>query len=159
MALFKNYQDICLVYCINFYKLVNLKLLKNKYSLSSNLILITFLIGVVNLFFYDYESTQEFVVLIAILILRYVLFILIKRRFEWSKYLLVLIIARSVYRLVVVMAEADANPVTKINLVLQLVMSVLAFVILFISPKVKEWMNERRKYSARGSVSRTPELN
>lgn len=139
--------------------MVNLKLWKNKYSLSSNLILITFLIGIVNLFFYDYESTQEFVVLIAILIMRYVLFILIKRRFEWSKYLLVLIIARSVYRLIVVMAEANANPVTKINLVLQLAMSVLAFVILFISPKVKEWMNERRKYSTQANISHTAELN
>jgi len=139
--------------------LVNLKLWKNKYSLSSNLILITFLIGIVNLFFYDYESTQEFVVLIAILIMRYVLFILIKRRFQWSKYLLVLIIARSVYRFIVVMAEADANPVTKINLVLQLAMSVLAFVILFISPKVKEWMNERRKYSTPANISHTAELN
>ncbi|MNK56808.1 hypothetical protein D3C87_758560 [compost metagenome] len=139
--------------------MVNLKLWKNKYSLSSNLILITFLIGIVNLFFYDYESTQEFVVLIAILIMRYVLFILIKRRFEWSKYLLVLIIARSVYRLIVVMAEANANPVTKINLVLQLAMSVLAFVILFISPKVKEWMNERRKYSTPANISHTAELN
>lgn len=126
--------------------MVNLKLWKNKYSLSSNLILLTFLIGIINLFFYDYESTQEFVVLIGILIMRYVLFILIKRRFEWSKYLLVLIIARSVYRLIVVMAEADANSVTKINLVLQLVMSVLAFAILFIFPKIKGWMGERRKY-------------
>ncbi|QIL40653.1 hypothetical protein G7074_16110 [Pedobacter sp. HDW13] len=139
--------------------MVNLKLWKNKYSLSSNLILITFLIGIINLFFYDYESTQEFVVLIAILIMRYVLFILIKRRFEWSKYLLVLIILRSIYRLWVVMGEVDASPVTKINLVLQLVMSVLAFAILFIFPKIKEWMSERRKYTAPGSISRTAELN
>lgn len=141
------------------YKLVNLKLWKNKYSLSSNLILLTFLIGIINLFFYDYESTQEFVVLIAILIMRYVLFILIKRRFEWSKYLLVLIIARSVYRLIVVMAEADANSVTKINLVLQLVMSVLAFAILFIFPKIKGWMSERRKYIAQTALSSPAELN
>jgi len=91
--------------------------------------------------------------------MRYVLFILIKRRFEWSKYLLVLIIARSVYRLIVVMAETDANPVTKINLVLQLVMSVLAFAILLIFPKIKEWMNERRKYNAAAKLSRTAELN
>lgn len=146
MALYENYRDICRVYCINIYKLVNFKFRKNKYSLSSNLILITFLIGIINLFFYDFESTQEFVVLIAILIMRYVLFILIKRRFEWSKYLLVLIIARSIYRLIVVMPEVDANPVTKINLVLQLIMSVLAFAILYIFPKIKEWMNERRKY-------------
>lgn len=139
--------------------MVNLKLWKNKYSLSSNLILLTFLIGIINLFFYDYESTQEFVVLIAILILRYVLFILIKRRFEWSKYLLVLIIARSVYRLIVVMAEVDASPVTKINLVLQLVMSVFAFAILFIFPKIKGWMSERRKYIAPTALSSPAELN
>lgn len=140
---------------INIYKLVNFKLWKNKYSLSSNLILLTFLIGIINLFFYDYESTQEFVVLIGILIMRYVLFILIKRRFEWSKYLLVLIIARSVYRLIVVMAEADANSVTKINLVLQLVMSVLAFAILFIFPKIKGWLSERRKYIAPTALRET----
>jgi len=139
--------------------LVNFKLWKNKYSLSSNLILLTFLIGIINLFFYDYESTQEFVVLIGILIMRYVLFILIRRRFEWSKYLLVLIIARSVYRLIIVMAEADANPVTKINLVLQLVMSVLAFAILFIFPKIKGWMSERRKYIEPAALSRPAELN
>ena len=139
--------------------MVNFKLWKNKYSLSSNLILLTFLIGIINLFFYDYESTQEFVVLIGILIMRYVLFILIRRRFEWSKYLLVLIIARSVYRLIIVMAEADANPVTKINLVLQLVMSVLAFAILFIFPKIKGWMSERRKYIEPAALSRPAELN
>jgi len=120
--------------------------MKNKYSLSSNLILITFLIGIVNLFFYDYESVQEFVVLIFILILRYFLFILIKRRFEWSKYLLIFIIARSFYRLWVVFADVDAVPVTKINLVLQLLMSVMAFAVLFIFPKMKEWANDRRKY-------------
>jgi hypothetical protein len=118
--------------------------MKNKYSLSSKLILITFLIGIVNLFFYDYESTQEFVVLIFILMMRYVLFILIKRRFEWSKYLLVFIILRSVHRLWVVFADVDAIPVTKINLILQLVMSVMAFAVLFIFPKMKEWMNDKR---------------
>ncbi|WP_412467639.1 hypothetical protein [Pedobacter sp. KLB.chiD] len=120
--------------------------MKNKYSLSSNLILITFLIGIVNLFFYDYESTYELAVLIFILILRYAIFVLIKRRFEWSKYLLVIIIARSIYRLCVVFADIDAVPVTKINLILQLLMSVMAFAVLFIFPKMKEWANDRRAY-------------
>ncbi|WP_293789556.1 hypothetical protein [uncultured Pedobacter sp.] len=127
--------------------------MKNKYFLSSNLILITFLIGIVNLFFYDYESTQEFVVLIFILILRYILFVLIKRRFEWSKYLLIFIIARSVYRLCVVFADVDAIPVTKINLVLQLVMSVIAFGVLFVFPKLKEWMHDRKKYFSPTAVT------
>lgn len=131
--------------------------MKNKYSLSSNLILITFLIGIVNLFFYDYESAEEFVVLIFILILRYALFILIKRRFEWSKYLLILIIARSIYRLCVVFADVDAVPVTKINLVLQLVMSVMAFAILFIFPKMKGWMNDKRKYFSTASSVTNPQ--
>lgn len=72
---------------------------------------------------------------------------------------MVLIIARSVYRLIIVMAEADANPVTKINLVLQLVMSVLAFAILFIFPKIKGWMSERRKYIEPAALSRPAELN
>lgn len=128
--------------------------MKNKYSLSSNLILITFLIGIVNLFFYDYKSTQELVIFISILITRYLLFILIKRRFEWSKYLLVLIIIRSVYRLFVVLDDADIHSVTKINLSLQAIISILAFAILFIFPKLKEWINERKKYlSAPPAVS------
>ena len=127
--------------------------MKNRYSLSSNLILITFLIGIVNLFFYDYKSTQELVIFISILITRYLLFILIKRRFGWSKYLLALIIIRSVYRLYVVMGDVDINPVTKINLSLQAVISILAFAILYIVPKLKEWANERRKYLSAARVS------
>ncbi|TCD28938.1 hypothetical protein EZ456_01900 [Pedobacter psychrodurus] len=127
--------------------------MKNKYSLSSNLILITFLIGIVNLFFYDYKSTQELVIFISILIARYLLFILIKRRFEWSKYLLVLIIVRSVYRLVVVMGNVDIHPVTKINLSLQAIISILAFAILFIVPKLKGRINERRRYLSATRVS------
>lgn len=128
--------------------------MKNRYSLSSNLILITFLIGIVNLFFYDYKSTQELVIFISILVTRYILFILIKRRFGWSKYLLVLIIIRSVYRLYVVMGDVDINPVTKINLSLQAVISILAFAILYIVPKLKEWINERRKYLSAARVSK-----
>ncbi|WP_157280241.1 hypothetical protein [Pedobacter borealis] len=127
--------------------------MKNKYSLSSNLILITFLIGIVNLFFYNYESTQELVIFISILITRYLLFILIKRRFEWSKYLLVLIIIRSIYRLYVVMGDVDINPVTKINLYLQAFISILVFATLVIFPKLKEWINERRKYLSAARVS------
>ncbi|MBO9673071.1 MAG: hypothetical protein J7577_06485 [Sphingobacteriaceae bacterium] len=127
--------------------------MKNKYSLSSNLILITFLIGIVNLFFYDYKSTQELVIFIAILITRYLLFILIKRRFEWSKYLLILIIIRSVYRLCVVVGDGDIHPVTKINLSLQALISILAFAILYIFPKMKEWINDRRKYLSATAVS------
>ncbi len=138
---------------INLFKLVNFKLMKNKYSLSSNLILITFLIGIVNLFFYNYESTQELVIFISILITRYLLFILIKRRFEWSKYLLVLIIIRSIYRLYVVMGDVDINPVTKINLYLQAFISILVFATLVIFPKLKEWINERRKYLSAARVS------
>ncbi|WP_025144439.1 hypothetical protein [Pedobacter jeongneungensis] len=127
--------------------------MKNKYSLSSNLILITFLIGIVNLFFYDYESTQETIVFISILSMRYLLFILIKRRFEWSKYLLVLIILRSIYRLYSVMGDMDVSPVTKVNLTLQLIISLLAFAILIVFPRVKEWINDKRKYISAPRVS------
>jgi len=127
--------------------------MKNKYSLSSNLILITFLIGIVNLFFYDYESTQDTIVFISILSMRYLLFILIKRRFEWSKYLLVLIILRSIYRLYSVMGDMDVSPVTKVNLTLQLIISLLAFAILIVFPRVKEWINDKRKYISAPRVS------
>ncbi|QXU42321.1 hypothetical protein [Pedobacter sp. D749] len=127
--------------------------MKNKYSLSSKLILLTFLIGIVNLFFYDYMSTQETIIFLSILSMRYLLFILIKRRFEISKYLLIIIIIRSIHRLYVVTGEAEVNPVTKINLLLQAVISILAFAILYIIPKLKEWINERKKYVSATTVS------
>jgi hypothetical protein len=109
---------------------------KNRYFLSSNLVLITFIIGVVNLFFLDYQSSWETVILILILLSRYLLFVLIRRRFEWSKYLLLLLIFRGLYRIVVVFNEVDAHQVTKINVALQLIMSIVAFVILIIMPTV-----------------------
>ncbi|MGN7986679.1 hypothetical protein [Pedobacter jeongneungensis] len=132
---------------------MNFKLVQNKYSLSSKLILITFLIGIVNLFLYDYESTQETIIFISILTLRYLLFILIKRRFEWSKYLLIFIIIRSMYRLYIVMGDMDVNPVTKVNLTLQLIISILAFVILIVFPKLKEWISDKRKYITTPRIS------
>ena len=145
--------ELCNIRRHKLFQLPNFKLIKNKYSLSSKLILLTFLIGIVNLFFYDYMSTLETIIVLSILSMRYLLFILIKRRFEFSKYLLMFIIIRSIHRLYMVTGEAEINPVTKINLLLQAVISILAFAILYIIPKLKEWINEKRKYVSATTVS------
>jgi hypothetical protein len=51
------------------------------------------------------------------------------------------------------MGDVGINPVTKINLSLQAVISILAFAILFIIPKLKEWIGVRRKYLSAARVS------
>jgi hypothetical protein len=44
------------------------------------------------------------------------------------------------------MGDIDINPVTKINLTLQLIISLLAFAILIVFPKLKEWLSDKRDY-------------
>lgn len=110
----------------------------NKYSLSSNLIFGSFLIGMANLFFYDPESTTDFIMIGVVLVLRYILAIMIKRRFAWSAYLLIILLVRSIYRSVHIVDNINVMPIVKVNVVLQLVLSFVAFGILVIVPKINK---------------------
>jgi len=117
---------------------MNAKFRGNKYSLSSNLIFGSFLIGMANLFFYDPESTTDFIMIGVVLVLRYILAIMIKRRFAWSAYLLIILLARSIYRSVYIVDNINVMPIVKVNVVLQLVLSFVAFGILVIVPKINK---------------------
>lgn len=116
----------------------------NKYSLSSNLIFGTFLIGLTNLFLYDSESMTDFIMVGVVVILRYVLAVMIKRRFSWSIYLLIILLIRSAYRAVHIIDNISVNPIAKVNIILQLILSILAFGILFVIPKINKLRNIRR---------------
>lgn len=117
---------------------MNAKFRGNKYSLSSNLIFGSFLIGMANLFFYDPESTTDFIMIGIVLVLRYILAIMIKRRFAWSAYLLIILLVRSIYRSVYIVDNINVMPIVKVNVVLQLVLSFVAFGILVIVPKINK---------------------
>ncbi|PWS26378.1 hypothetical protein DHW03_16485 [Pedobacter yonginense] len=121
-----------------------MKFLRNNYTISSNLIFGTFIIGIANLFVYDPESTTDFIMIGVVLVLRYVLAVMIKRRFAWSLYLMIILLIRSVYRSVYIIDNINVNPIAKVNVVMQLVMSVLAFGILFIMPKLKKLKTARK---------------
>lgn len=117
---------------------MNAKFRGNKYSLSSNLIFGSFLIGMANLFFYDPESTTDFIMIGVVLVLRYILAIMIKRRFAWSAYLLIILLVRSIYRSVYIVDNINVMPIAKVNVVLQLVLSFIAFGILVIVPRINK---------------------
>ncbi|MGA9652054.1 hypothetical protein [Pedobacter sp.] len=91
-----------------------------------------------NLFFYDPESTTDFIMIGVVLVLRYILAIMIKRRFAWSAYLLIILLVRSIYRSVHIVDNINVMPIVKVNVVLQLVLSFVAFGILVIVPKINK---------------------
>lgn len=86
------------------------------------------------------------------------LFVLIKRRFEWSKYLLVLLIGRSAYRLAYVINDIDANQLTKINVALQLSIAIIAFVILFVIPRLQKLRDAKKNSIEFDFQDRLPEM-
>lgn len=115
-----------------------MNVIRNNYTISSHLIFGSFLIGIANLFIYDPESTADFIMIGIVLVLRYILAVMIKRRFAWSIYLMIILLIRSVYRSVYIIDNIHVNPIAKVNVVIQLLMSLLAFGILFIIPKLKK---------------------
>ncbi|MCZ4221784.1 hypothetical protein [Pedobacter rhodius] len=123
---------------------MNSKFGGNKYSLSSNLIFGSFIIGLANLFLYDPESTTDFIMIGIVLVLRYLLAIMIKRRFAWSVYLLIILVIRSIYRSVYILDNINVKPIAKVNVVLQLVLSLIAFGILVIIPKISKMRRLRK---------------
>ncbi|PWS31706.1 hypothetical protein [Pedobacter paludis] len=107
----------------------------------------TFVIGIANLFIYDPESTTDFIMIGLVLTLRYVLAVMIKRRFAWSFYLMIILLIRSVYRSVYIIDNINVNPIAKVNVVIQLLMSLMAFGLLFIIPKLKKLRSAKKSKS------------
>ncbi|MGF1923453.1 MAG: hypothetical protein ACQUHE_04695 [Bacteroidia bacterium] len=106
------------------------KFLSN-YTIASYLVLGTVVISVINIFLHGLVDLPDFLLAVFILILRYVSFVLIKRRFHWSKYLIVILLLRSIYRLIQVIELPGANSFYVVMLFLQIVLTLAASYLLF----------------------------
>lgn len=102
-----------------------------KFKVASNMVLISLLLGLSNILIQGIEGATEFFLTLVILSFRYFVSALILRRFNWAKYLLIPLAARSLYRL----ASSDSSTTSSIlyyvfPIVSQLVLVVFAFILL-----------------------------
>ncbi|KQB99813.1 hypothetical protein [Pedobacter sp. Hv1] len=98
----------------------------NSYTLASYFVLGTFIIGVINIFIHGLEDLADVILAVVILLLRYFSFVLVKRSFNWSKYLLVLLLARSVYRLWYICNLPGTDFLGVFMMILQIIFTILA---------------------------------
>lgn len=130
---------------LNFFRLImNFIFKRNRYSISSNLIFGTFVLGIANLFLDDPGSLIDFAIMAGILLLRYLAYVLIKRRFQLSSYLLIILAFRSIYRLLYITDNTSINSIAKINIVIQAIFSFAAFFILIVGPKILKRYSDRK---------------
>lgn len=102
-----------------------------KFKVASNMVLISLLLGLSNIFIQGIEGAAEFFLTLVILSFRYFVSALILRRFNWAKYLLIPLVARSLYRF----ASSDSSTNSSVfyyvfPIVSQLVLVVFAFILL-----------------------------
>ena len=114
----------------------------NSYTLASYFVLGTFIIGVINIFIHGLADLADVILAIVILILRYFSFILVKRSFTWSKYLLILLLARSIYRLWYIMDLPTTNFFGIFMMLLQIIFTILALSLIM---KVPANLYKKRK--------------
>ncbi len=103
----------------------------SNYTIASYLVLGTVLISILNIFLHGLVDLPDFLLAVFILILRYVSFVLIKRRFYWSKYLIIILLIRSIYRLIQVIELPGANGFYIAMLFLQILLTLAASYLLF----------------------------
>jgi hypothetical protein len=106
----------------------------NKYTLASYFVFGTIVIGVINLFLHGLEDLADLIIAIAILVVRYFSFVLVKRSFTWSKYLLILLLARSIYRLWFIMQIPSTTYFGLFLMVLQIILTILALSLITRTP-------------------------
>lgn len=104
------------------------------YNIASNLVLCTFILGALIAFIRDLNEIQDLIIAGLILVLRYFSAILIRRRFTFSKYLLLLLIARSIYRLFHLSASTNMDIFIICLVILQCLMTIAAFILIAIIP-------------------------
>ncbi|MBO9673334.1 MAG: hypothetical protein J7577_07815 [Sphingobacteriaceae bacterium] len=107
-----------------------------KFKVASNMVLISLLLGLSNIFIQGIEGAADIFLTLVILSFRYLVSNLIMRRFKWAKYLLIPLVARSLYRL----ASSDSSTTSSIfyyvfPVVSQLVLVVFAFILLQSLPR------------------------
>lgn len=98
--------------------------------LASNLVLITFVIGVVMVFIRGLDEVADLIISAVILSLRYFSVILIRRRFELGKYLLIILLARNIYRLVSIPTTGNMDKLLFYVIIVQIILVVAALMLI-----------------------------
>ena len=106
------------------------------YTLASKLIFITFLMGIAIIFIRGLDEVADLVIAALVLALRWVSVILIKRRFMFSKYLLIILIARNAYRLIHVADDPKMNNLAIYLIIVQVILTIAAFVLISKKPQM-----------------------
>ena len=123
------------------------------HALASNLVFITFVIGILIIFVRGLDEVADLIISAIILSLRYFSVILIRRRFAFGKYLLIILIARNIYRLTHIDSAIGMNTLATYLIVLQVILTVLAFILISKAPQ--RMLNElRRKIQYKLDVKR-----
>lgn len=110
------------------------------YAIASNLVFATFVIGIAIIFIRGLEEVADLIISAIILSLRYFSVILIRRRFALGKYLLIILIARNIYRLMHISDSAGMNSLATYLIITQVVLTGLAFIL--ISKAAQRVINE-----------------
>ena len=100
------------------------------HTVASNLVLVTFFIGVAMVFIRGLDEIADLIISGIILSLRYFSFILIRRRFEWGKYLLFILLARNIYRLAIIPTIEGMDKLLFYVIILQIILVVAALVLI-----------------------------
>lgn len=114
---------------------MNLKFLNN-YTLASYFVFGTIIIAIINIFIHGLVDLADLVISIAIIILRYFSFVLVKRSFTWSKYLLIVLLGRSLYRLwyIIEYPETSLYYLGLFLMILQIIFTILALSLITRTP-------------------------
>ena len=125
------------------------------HALASNLVLATFVIGIAVIFIRGLDEVADLVISALILSLRYFSVVLIRRRFEFGKYLLIILIARNIYRLTHVSDAVGMNSLATYLILTQVILTSIAFVLLAKAPQ--RLINDLRKRAANITKRGTPD--
>jgi uncharacterized membrane protein len=106
------------------------------YTIASNLVLCSFIIGLAIAFIRGLEDWGDILIAGIFLALRYFSVFLIKRRFTWAKYLLIILIAKTVHRLFNLETSPQFNTFAIVLVILQIIITAVALFLITKTPKL-----------------------
>ncbi|MDQ7949555.1 MAG: hypothetical protein REI78_04325 [Pedobacter sp.] len=107
----------------------------SSYTVAAYLMLATSAVGLINIFLHGVDDLADTLIAFAIVLLRYLSFVLIKRRFDLSRYLLWILLVRSAYRIMVVYHLAHAGNLYLATTILQLLLTIIALYLVYFPRK------------------------
>lgn len=122
------------------------------HALASNLVFATFVIGIAVIFIRGLDEVADLIISAIILSLRYFSVILIRRRFEFGKYLLVILIARNIYRLTHISSSVGMNSLATYLILVQVILTTIAFILISRAPQ--RLLNDLRKKMQQREIKR-----